>query len=173
MKLPVKKIARISIVAAAYAALTMVLAPISYGNIQARLSEVLNILPFFFPEMTIALTVGCIIANTISMYGVIDVVFGSFATLLSCMIMAHLGKISREKLWIKAIACLQPVIFNAILVGITITLASASEGAFWIVFAVNALEIGIGEAAVMFCIGLPAMNYFPKTALFEKMKNDE
>ena len=42
-------LAAAAIVGAAYAVLTMALAPISYGAIQLRVSEVLCILPYFMP----------------------------------------------------------------------------------------------------------------------------
>lgn len=61
-----KKLAAAAVVGAAYAALTMVLAPISYGAIQMRVSEVLCILPFFVPCTAWGLFLGCAIANVIS-----------------------------------------------------------------------------------------------------------
>ena len=166
MKNNVRTITRISLVAAAYAVLTMLLAPISYGPIQFRLSEVMTILPFFFPEMTWALTIGCALANLLSMYGMVDVVFGSIATLLSSLIMAGLGKLGKNSLVNRILACLQPVIFNAVIVGMVIAYSSASEGAFWAVFATCAFEVGFGELVVLFLLGLPAMYLLPKTKLY-------
>ena len=170
MKISVKTITRMSIIAALYAVLTMVLAPISYGPVQFRISEVMTILPFFFPQTTVGLVIGCALANLLSMYGIPDVVFGSLATLLSSLIMALLGKLGRDKLPFKVLACLQPVIFNAVFVGALIAYATASEGAFWAAFALNAFQVGIGELAVLFVIGLPAMIYFPKTSLYSRLK---
>ena len=77
----IKRMAYAAVIGAAYAALTMALAPISYGPIQMRVSEVLCVLPFFFPSATWGLFIGCMIANLISAAGVWDVVFGSLATL--------------------------------------------------------------------------------------------
>ena len=57
------RIATAAIVAAAYAALTIVLAPISYGAIQFRVSEALTVLPFFMPCTIWGLWVGCILAG--------------------------------------------------------------------------------------------------------------
>ena len=81
MKFPVRKIAFSAVVAAVYAALTMLLAPISYGVLQFRISEVLCILPFFFPSTVWGLFIGCAISNILSTYGLLDVVMGSAATL--------------------------------------------------------------------------------------------
>ena len=44
-----RKLALAAVVAAAYAVLTLVLAPISFSNIQCRVSEVLCILPWSSP----------------------------------------------------------------------------------------------------------------------------
>ena len=45
----IKRMAHAAVIGAAYAALTMALAPISYGPIQMRVSEVLCVLPFSYP----------------------------------------------------------------------------------------------------------------------------
>ena len=98
---------------AMYAALTMVLAPISYGGVQLRISEVLTLLPFFLPETAIGLFVGCALANTISTAGLLDIVFGSLATLLAALWTQH----TRRK-WL---APLPPVVCNAVIVGAIVT----------------------------------------------------
>ena len=69
-----------AVVGALYAALTMLLAPISYGNLQFRISEALCVLPVFFPYTSVGLFLGCALANMISAAGILDVVFGSLAT---------------------------------------------------------------------------------------------
>ena len=52
-----------AIIAALYAALTLLLAPISYGEVQFRLAEALTVLPVVLPEAVPALAVGCLLAN--------------------------------------------------------------------------------------------------------------
>lgn len=47
-----RNIVTAAVIGALYAVLTMVLAPISYGPVQCRISEVLCILPFFMPSTT-------------------------------------------------------------------------------------------------------------------------
>ena len=44
------KLVRTAVIAALYAALTLVLMPSAYGVIQFRISEALTILPLFCPE---------------------------------------------------------------------------------------------------------------------------
>ena len=54
---------RAAVIAAAYVALTLLFAPISFNAIQVRISEALTILPFFLPEAVPGLFVGCILGN--------------------------------------------------------------------------------------------------------------
>ena len=50
-------------IAAVYVVLTLVFAPLSFGEVQIRFSEALTVLPFFTPAAIPGLFVGCIIAN--------------------------------------------------------------------------------------------------------------
>ena len=70
-----RRIVTAAIVGALYAVLTIVLAPISYGPVQCRISEVLCILPFFMPCTTWGLFFGCAIANIASAAGLPDIIF--------------------------------------------------------------------------------------------------
>lgn len=157
-------------IAAVYAALTMALAPISYGPIQMRVSETLCILPFFFPGAVWGLFIGCLIANLMSVLGVLDIVFGSLATLLAAICTAAIGRRARRDLpeggipsWGACIAaCAMPVIFNAIIIGAVLAYTLSPEAAVVKGFAVFGLEVGVGEAIVMFLVGLPVMRILLK-----------
>lgn len=78
-----KKLIKLALVAAIYAALTFISAPLSYGMIQFRISELMVILAFIDPLYVPGLLLGCIIANFASPLGMVDVFIGSFATLVS------------------------------------------------------------------------------------------
>ena len=69
-----------AIIAALYAAATLLLAPISYGAIQCRLSEALTLLPMLLPQAIPGLFVGCLVSNLLSPMGmnVLDIIFGSW-----------------------------------------------------------------------------------------------
>ena len=169
-KLSIRKIAFAGIVAAIYAALTLALAPISYGNVQFRIAEALTILPFFFPVTLPGLFIGCIIANLFSPYGILDVVAGSTASLLAGLCTMYLGKINRESIVLKALACFPPVIFNAIIIGAVIAFTITSGDAqFWSTFLVFGLWVGFGQLVVLYCLGLPMMIYLPKTQLYKML----
>lgn len=165
------KLAVSAVVAAVYAALTMLLAPISYGEVQLRVSEVLCIMPFFLPCTAPGLFVGCLIANLLSPIGALDIVFGSLATLLAALCTAAIGKSGRG--WPQCVlACLQPVLFNAMIVGAVIAFSSISEpfsAAGLAGFGTAALWVGLGELAVMFVIGLPLTRILPRQRFFRIM----
>lgn len=160
-----------AIVASAYALLTLALAPISYGPVQLRLSELLCILPFLLPETAYGLFIGCLLANLLT-GNVFDVVFGSLATLLAALCTAQFGKLgnsARNRLF----ACLMPVVFNAVMIGAVITWAYNGMNIFRHVgaFALNAGQIALGEGAVMLLGGLPLLRRLPETKIFRELKN--
>ncbi len=109
MKVTTKQITRAAMVAGFYAVLTIVLAPISYGAVQVRVADALAVLPYIFPETAVGLFVGCIIANMIAGYGVLDIVFGSLSTLVAGVLTALMPN--------KWLAPLPPVIIVALIVG--------------------------------------------------------
>ena len=69
-------------IAAVYVVLTLVFAPLSFGEVQIRFSEALTVLPFFTPAAIPGLFVGCIIANLLGGAIPVDIIFGSIATLI-------------------------------------------------------------------------------------------
>ena len=80
------------IVAALYVAITLALAPFSFGAIQLRVSELFNHLAAFNKRYIVAVTLGVLIANLFSPLGVIDMLFGTAGTLLgTCLtyLLAH------------------------------------------------------------------------------------
>ena len=82
-KFDTKQLTLAAVIAAAYAALTLCLP--AYGAIQVRLSEAFTVLPFLFPAAVPGVAVGCLVANLLSPYGLIDVVCGTAATLLAAL----------------------------------------------------------------------------------------
>lgn len=126
---------------AAYVVLTLIFAPLSYGPIQVRISEVLTILPYFFPGIIPGLFVGCLIANFIGGFGLFDVVFGSAATLGAALLTARM-----PNLWL---APLPPVIVNMVVVGGYLAFLLDLP------FVICALYVGAGQAGACYFLGLP------------------
>lgn len=168
------KLAFAAVVGALYAILTMVLAPISYGPLQFRISEALCILSYFTPAAAWGLFIGCAIANTLSAAGLPDVIFGSLATLIACLGMSAVGKHMKDSLKSRLLACFLPVIVNAVIVGAMLTYAYIGlsplehPGAF----AVCAGEVALGELPVMYLFGLPLMSWLPKYLPLDKLRNN-
>jgi len=81
------RIALTSIFAALYASLTIALAPISFYEIQVRISDSLLTLSMLFgPPVIIGTSLGCFIANLIGPFGIIDALGGSIANLVATYI---------------------------------------------------------------------------------------
>ena len=78
-------IANGAMIAAIYVVLTLLLAPISYGAMQVRISEALCILPMFTSAAIPGLFVGCLLANLLGGAVIWDVIFGSLATLIGAV----------------------------------------------------------------------------------------
>ena len=134
-----------AVIAALYAALTLLLAPISYGNIQLRVSEAMTLLPIVLPQAIPGLFVGCLIANLYT--GMLtDIIFGSMATLV-----AAVGTYLLRRKPFLAAAC--PVVANAVIVGLVLALTSN-----WPI-ALTMLQVGVGEvgAVLIGCVLLSAM----------------
>lgn len=103
-------------------------------------------LTLFLPETAWGLGVGCLIANLLSPYGVLDIVVGSAATLLAALLTARCQK--------KWLAPLPPVIANTVLIGLVLAYEQAgTSAAFWPTYAFNALTVGLGEAVACYGLG--------------------
>ena len=79
------KLAQGGLIAAVYVVLTIIFAPISFGEVQLRVAEALTILPLFTSAAVPGLFVGCIIANMLGGAVIWDIIFGSIATLLGAI----------------------------------------------------------------------------------------
>ena len=118
----VKNITVAAMIAALYTALTLIVAPISYGPLQFRISEALTVLPAVCPPAIIGLTLGCAISNIIGFVmganplGLVDAALGSVATLLAALVTAYIGK-KCKGISLYLLAPLPPVIFNGLIVG--------------------------------------------------------
>ncbi len=156
-----------AIIAAGYAAATYVsaLLGIAYGPIQFRFSEALTVLSVFTPAAIPGLTIGCILGNLSSPFGIWDIAFGSLATLLAAVTARMLRNVTVKGLPLLSIV--MPVIFNALIVGAEITVLMPTGEANFAAFAVAALEVGAGELAVCLAGGIPVYYALKKTDIFK------
>lgn len=139
----VRFIVEVGLIAAMYAALTMLFAPISYGQIQVRISEALTILPFFTPAAIPGLAIGCLFSNFLSGFGIIDIIFGTLATLIAAVLTYYMPK--------KWLAPLPPVIVNGIIVGFVLNYVADLP------LFITMLWVGFGELIACYLLGYPLL----------------
>lgn len=177
-----QRISRIAMIAASYAACTLVamlfLGWMAWGPVQFRISEALTVLAMLTAEAIPGLTLGCVVANVANIalsglgtLGMLDVVFGSLATALGALFSWRFRKRP-------AIAVLGPVIANALIVPAylplmlqgmgfyTIPFTSIDlEGAYLPMYLFGVVSTGLGEAVVMYALGLPIYHALAKSPL--------
>lgn len=161
-KLTTRQIALNGVVAGLYAAVTILTASFAYGNIQFRIADALCVLVVLEPSLTIGLTLGCLIANIFSTVSALDIVIGTAGTLLGCLLAAKV-----RKDWLVPV----PVILaNAILVGAMLAYV-LTPNALLQGFLINGGEVLLGEAAVLYALGVPLLLFFRKSALMDRLLN--
>lgn len=90
----------IAIVAALYVGLTLATYPLSYGNIQFRISECLILLTFFKKKYGIGVTIGVMIANFFNPeFAVIDIIFGTLSTAIAVVLICFTKHLFIASLW--------------------------------------------------------------------------
>ncbi|AJG97443.1 QueT transporter family protein [Clostridium beijerinckii] len=145
----VKRLVKTAIIAALYAVITLVLAPISYGPIQFRVSEIMVLLAFFDPFYIVGLTLGCFIANILGPNGLADIIFGTLATFISVYAVSITKKFVKNKKTSLIIASLWPTIFNGVIIGWMLNYIYQ----FPLVLSIG--EVAIGEFVVVTIVGVP------------------
>ena len=107
----VKYITQAAMIAAVYVVLTLFISAfnLASGAIQIRISEALTVLPAFTPAAIPGLFIGCLISNLLSGGMLLDVIFGSLATLLGACGTYLLRK------W-KWVVSVPPILSNALIV---------------------------------------------------------
>ena len=154
-KLTTRQIALNGVVAGLYAAITILTASFAYGNIQFRIADSLCVLVVLEPSLTVGLTLGCLISNIFSTVSALDIVIGTAGTLLGCLLAA---RVKRD--WLVPV----PVILaNAVLVGV-LTPDALVQGFF-----INGGEVLLGEAVVLYLLGVPLLLFFRRSGLMEKL----
>lgn len=185
-----RRIARVGMIAAVYAGLTLVsllfLGSLAWGPVQFRVSEAACVLALLTADAVPGLALGCVIANVANivlsgtgMLGMLDVVFGSLATALGAWFTWR----NRRR---PALALLGPVVANALIVPAYLPLmlqgigfytipftTIAIDGAYPAMYVFGLLATGAGEAAVMYVLGLPLYRALSRTQLPRMLGADE
>lgn len=177
-------VAQAGMIAALYAAATCValllLQGLAWGPVQFRASEAVCVLAALTPAAIPGLTVGCALANLISLVlngtgalGLFDVVFGSLATLVGSYWCWKARK--HPALAVAGFAVANAVIVPAylplMLQGLgfyTIPFTNiALDGAYVPMYLFGLVATGVGEAVVMYVLGLPLLSALSKFRVFK------
>ena len=166
----VQRLVRCAVIAAVYVVLCLVLAPFSYGAVQVRVAEALCLLPVFGAEYIVGVTLGCFLAN---LFGstILDVIFGTLATMLACLVTYRLRHLRIKGLAIPA--SLPPVLFNAVIVGVEITLFftdyRAMSAPVWLLCLGNGISVGVGELISCTVLGVALVKLIESNAALKRV----
>ena len=142
-----------AIIAAIYVVLTLVFAPISYGEIQVRISEALTILPFFTPAAVPGLFVGCLLANILGGAILPDIIFGSLATLIGAIFSRMLRKN-------RFLVPIPPIVSNTVIVPFVLRFGYGVN----LPIPLMMLTVGVGEVISCGVLGLILLFTLDKAA---------
>jgi len=155
-----KKIAFAGILAATYAVVTMATSSFAFGPIQFRVAEVLCLLCLFTPSAVWGVTMGCFAANLFSPLP-LDILFGTMATLLGCLVTVRC-----KNIWI---APLPTILSNAVIIGLELAWAFSPD-AFWQGALINGAQVAAGEIVVLYLLGVPLLHTLQKSGADEWLR---
>lgn len=154
------KITVAAAIAALYVVLTMLFAPISFAAMQVRIAEALTILPMFTPMAILGLFLGCLLANLLGGAVVLDVVFGSIATLIG----AVGGWMLRKNRWLVPIPAIAA---NTVIVPLVLKYGYGVD----LPLLLSALYILVGEILGCFVLGeMLATALLKREQIFGRLK---
>ena len=150
-KISVLFVTQAAVIAAMYVVLTFVSSSmgLASGEIQIRLSAMLVILPAFTPAAIPGLFLGCLLSNLLTGCTVIDIVFGSLATLIAAVLSYQLRNHKYPLL-----VTVPPVVANMIVVPFILKFSYGVPLPIPVMMA----TVGIGE--VISCMVLGSVLYF-------------
>ena len=156
MHFQVKSLARAGMIAAIYAALTLIFAPISFNAVQFRISEAMTVLPMLLPEAVPGLAVGCLVANILGGAALPDVIGGTLATLIA----AILTRMLRKK---PVLAMASPVVINGLIVGPLVYFCYEYKSIFSLgALSFTVFTVALGEAVVVAILGTLLIKVLPR-----------
>ena len=142
-----RRLTNMGLIAAIYVVATMLCSSLAYGQVQFRISEVLMLLCYFNKDYIISLSIGCLIVNLFSTLGMVDVVFGTLATVVAAVL----------------IYLLFPVISNAVIVGFELTYVFKTP------LLVNMGWVALGEFVCVTIVGVILIKALMKNKYFSKL----
>ncbi len=138
-------ITQAAVIAALYVVLTALASALGLSSmaIQVRFSEALTVLPYFIPSAIPGVTIGCFLANILTGGAVLDIVFGTLATLIGSVC----SYLLRKHKWLVP---LPSIIANVIIVPWVLKTAYGLQDAYWYLM----ITVGIGEVISCYILGM-------------------
>lgn len=168
----IKGCAIAGVIAALYTVFSLPLAAVAVGPIQVRPSEILTLLPLFFPESILGVVLGCFLTNLLipSGLGIVDIIGGTLATALSSWLTFRIGRNRKKSLKCRLIlGALPPIILNGLIVGSYLVLFFADKNEFTVMaWAVSILSVMLSETVTVGIIGVPLMYVLNKRFKFDE-----
>lgn len=157
----VKTVVVNGILAALYIAVSMLIQPLAFGNIQFRIPEVFNHLIIFNKKYFFGIVVGVFITNLFSPMGVYDLIFGVSQSVMALSITMLSFKFIKN-IWGR-------MAFNTIVFSFTMFMIAIELNlALGLPFLLAWITTAFGEFIVM-AIGAPLMYALNKRLHFEKL----
>lgn len=169
-------------IAAVYAAVTLVMiqSPLGYGPVQLRLSEAVTVVACLTPAAIPGLAIGAAVANAylatqLGALALLDVVFGSIASLLGAVwTWRHRRR--------PVVALAGPVVTNALIVPayLPVMLAGTGfydvpilgldvDGTWWGMYLFGLIAVAAGQAVVIYGLGLPLLRLLRRLGVEEML----
>lgn len=131
-----------AMIAAIYIVLTLMLIPLGYGPVQFRVSEALCILPYFSPAAIPGVFIGCLLSNALGGAVILDVIFGSLASLIGAV-----GSYLLRR-WRWAV-CIPPIVSNTLIIPWVLRFAYGNDQ----IIPYMMVTVGIGEVLAIGVLG--------------------
>lgn len=132
-----------AVIAAIYTVLVLIFQFSSFGPIQFRIAEALTILPYFTPAAIPGVTIGCFLSAVIAGADILDMVFGSLATLIAAILSY---KLRRHKFLVP----IPPIVVNAIVVPWVLRFAYGEAQPIYLMM----LSVGAGQLVAAGILGM-------------------
>ena len=162
-RMTTRRIALSGLIAGLYAAITILTASFAYGNIQFRIADALCVLVVLEPSVTVGLTLGCLLSNIFSTVSALDIVIGTAATLLGCLLARNI-----KNMWLVPVPM---ALSNALLVGAMLTWYYMPPELLGKGLVIFGAEVLAGELVVLYAIGVPLTLFIKRSGLQEKLMN--
>lgn len=151
MKSSAKRLVRIAIITALYVALSLAIAPLTFGLVQIRFAEMLVLLCFYNRDYCYSMILGCLLVNLFSPLGWIDVLFGTLSSLIAVVLIRFCPR--------DYLAFIPPTICT---IAVALEFYFVLNEPFWLAYG----TIMLGEFIAVGLIGTPIFMLLSKKQVF-------